>query len=277
LLLYNGTFMPREDVRISFEDRGYYFGDGVYEVFRIYNGMLYEKEAHLRRLERSAREIRLPLPFALDEISEMIHALVEKENVADGILYLQITRGVAPRSHLFPEQTAPTLLAYCKPVARPVQAMEQGISAITIPDLRWLRCDIKTLNLLPNTLAKQEAADRGADEAILHRDGTVTECSASNIMLVKNGIIRTHPANHLILHGITREVVLRLSRRLEIEVEERPFSLDEMAQADELFITGTTVEITPIIAVDDRPVGTGVPGPVTRTLQEAFSETIHQR
>lgn len=274
MILYNGTFLPKEDVRISFEDRGYYFGDGIYEVFRIYGGRIYEKEAHLRRLERSAREIRLPLPYEAAKIGQMIEKLVSKEQIGDGTVYLQITRGIAPRSHLFPERPVPTLLAYCNRVERPTLQMERGIVAITAPDVRWLRCDIKSLNLLPNTLAKQDAVERDADEAILHRNGTVTECSASNIMLVKNGIIYTHPADHLILHGITRAVTIRLASELEFELQERPFTLDELVGADELFITGTTVEITPVVAVDGQPIGKGTPGPVTRRLQEAFERTL---
>lgn len=273
-ILYNGDYLTKDEIAISFEDRGYYFGDGVYEVFRIYNGKIYEKEAHLHRLQRSAAGIQLTLPHSLEQFAQMIEQLKEKSQIEEGTLYLQVTRGIAPRSHLFPEQATPTVLAYCNEVQRPLKKMRNGIHAITLPDIRWLRCDLKTLNLLPNTLAKQTAAERGVDEAILHRNRTVTECSASNLMIVKNGTIITHPANELILHGITRQVVLRIAEQIDIPYQEEPFSVDDLHQADEVFITGTTVEIMPITVIDSAHVGTGTPGPIVRQLQEAFERTL---
>jgi D-alanine transaminase len=276
MILFNGELLGKDEVRISYEDRGYYFGDGVYEVFRIYRGRIYEKQAHLARLARSAGEIELELPYSLSEIDGMIERLLQSEQVREGTLYLQITRGTAPRSHLFPENVTANLLAYCTPVTRPVASMTGGITAVTVPDIRWLRCDIKTLNLLPNTLAKQQAVKKGAGEAILLRDGIVTECSAANIMIVKNGTIYTHPANHLILHGVTRAVVLRLAKELNMEAKEEPFSAARLMEADEAFITGTTVEITPIVQIDGKPVGGGKPGPVTRLLQEHFAAAIER-
>jgi D-alanine transaminase len=274
MFFYRDGFVSKEQVAVSPDDRGYYFGDGVYEVFRIYGGRLYEKEAHLERLRRSAEGVRIELPYPVDEIAAIAEKLLDLEQTNEGILYLQITRGEAPRSHPFPEGAKPVLMAYCKEAKRPLETMRQGIAAVTKEDIRWLRCDLKTLNLLPNVLAKQEALDRGADEVILHRGGTVTECSASNVMMVKDGVLRTHPANHLILHGITRAVVLRLAAKIDLEVREAPFTLDELVQADEVFITGTTVEITPVLTVDGKPVGSGTPGPWTRRLQDAFEETI---
>ncbi|CAM3765732.1 aminotransferase class IV [Marinicrinis lubricantis] len=187
---------------------------------------------------------------------------------------MQITRGPAPRSHLFPKETKPTLIGYCTSLSRPLQLQTNGMTAVTIPDIRWLQCDIKSLNLLPNTLAKQEAADAGAEEAILHRDGIVTECSASNLMMVRNGIIHTHPANHLILHGITREIVLRLAAEEGITIIEEPFHLGDLRTADELFITSTTVEIASIVEVDGYVIGGGIPGPLTRKLQQLFESKI---
>lgn len=275
-MLWQDKLMDKSDVRVSPDDRGYVFGDGVYEVFRIYGGQLFEKEAHLDRLFRSAEGTRLKLPYGNEELLAMLEQLVAQEGTAEGTLYMQITRGAAPRAHPFPADAEPVLMAYCKDVKRPVEMMQNGVKAVTKDDIRWLRCDLKTLNLLPNVMAKQEALDRGADEVILHRNGTVTECSASNVMIVKDGVLRTHPANHLILHGITRAVVLRLARQLELPVDERAFTLDELAQADEAFLTGTTVEITPIVSVDGRPVGKGAPGPVTRRLQAAFEREIAQ-
>lgn len=274
MILYNGAIVANENVRISYEDRGYYFGDGVYEVFRIYNGKLYEKQAHLARLERSSREIRLQLNYTIPQIDEMLEQLLLTEKVKEGTLYLQITRGIAPRAHTFPEHSSPTLLAYITPVHRPLETIQNGISAISRADFRWLRCDIKSLNLLPNTMLKQEAIDHNANEVVLHRDGIVTECSSSNLMMVQGGVIHTHPANHYILHGITRSVVLRLAEQLAITVREQPFTLDQLYGADEVFITGTTVEVTPVLSIDGQPVGSGSPGKITRKLQEAFTQTI---
>jgi D-alanine transaminase len=274
LILYNGKLLNSADVFISPEDRGYYFGDGVYEVFRIYQGKLYQKEAHLRRLVQSAASIQLDLPYSIEEISRMVEELNRQDNVSEGTLYMQITRGIAPRAHTFPEKASPTIYAYCKQVSRPLESMRHGIRAITMDDIRWLRCDIKCLNLLPNTLAKQHAVTQGVEEAVLHRSGTVTECSASNIMIIKNNRLYTHPANHLILHGITREVVLSIANEIGLEVRESAFDTGSLYQADEVFITGTTVEITPVIEVDQKSIGNGIPGKMTMKMQQAFEQTI---
>lgn len=271
---FKDRFMPKDEVRVSPDDRGYYFGDGVYEVFRIYGGKLYEKAAHMRRLEHSAREVRLPLPCPLAEIDDILERLTAESRLAEGTLYMQITRGEAVRSHPFPAGAASVLMAYCSEVVRPKLTMETGISAVTHEDIRWLRCDLKTLNLLPNVLAKQTAQDHGVQEVVLHRSGTVTECSASNVMIISDGVLRTHPANHLILHGITRAVVLELARGLGIQVREEAFGLDELREAEEVFITGTTVEVTPIVRIDGQPIGSGEPGIVTRRLQTAFEATF---
>lgn len=273
-MIWQGELMDKSDVRVSPDDRGYVFGDGIYEVFRVYGGRLFEKEAHLERLVRSAEGIRLKLPYGTEELAVMLERLVAKEGTKEGTVYMQITRGTAPRAHPFPTGAEPVLMAYCKELKRPVETMQTGVKAVTKEDVRWLHCDLKTLNLLANVLAKQEALDRGADEVILHRSGSVTECSASNVMMVKDGVLLTHPANHLILHGITRAVTLRLARQLELPVEERAFSLGELAEADESMLTGTTVEITPIVEIDGRPVGGGTPGSVTRKLQAAFEREI---
>ncbi|MED4602010.1 D-amino-acid transaminase [Paenibacillus validus] len=266
--------LSKEEVRISPDDRGYYFGDGIYEVFRVYHGRLFEADAHFDRLERTAAALRIPLPLPREAMTAKLRELIAANELQTGTVYMQITRGEAPRSHPFPADAAPVLFASASEYGRPLASMQQGISAVTAEDIRWLRCDLKTLNLLPNVLAKQEALDRGADEVILHRSGTVTECSASNVMIVRDGAVCTHPANHLILHGITRLVVLRLARELGIPVIEEPFTIDMLREADEAFITGTTVEVTPIVRIDDAPVAQGIPGPVTRRLQAAFELLI---
>ncbi|MFD2333966.1 D-amino-acid transaminase [Cohnella sp. GCM10020058] len=271
---HDNAFLPEEEVLISPHDRGYNFGDGIYEVFRVYGGSLFEAEAHFERLRLSAEGLKLALPWGIDGLRAAMSELVERNALSEGTVYLQITRGVAARNHLFPAGAAPVALAYTREVSRPVQTMDQGISVVTLEDIRWLHCNYKTLNLLANVLAKQEAAERGAADAVLHRGGTVTESSASNVMIVKDGTLLTHPANNLILHGVTRAVALRLALAAEIPTQERPFSLDELYEADEAFVTGTTVEITPIVAVDGREVGDGKPGPITRRLQHEFAAAI---
>ncbi|NOU97878.1 D-amino-acid transaminase [Paenibacillus sp. LMG 31456] len=276
LYLYQNQFLPKDQVSISPDDRGYYFGDGIYEVFRVYNGVLFEPEGHYRRLEKSAREVRIPLPYNIERMHQYLVELIQANHIQEGTVYLQITRGTAPRSHPFPPlDTEPVLMAYCNQIARPLSTMEQGITAITADDIRWLKCDLKTLNLLANVMAKQEALVQGAGEVILHRKGTVTECSSSNFMIVKKGEILTHPANNLILHGITREVVFRLARKLDIVYHERAFTIEDLHSAEEAFISGTTVEITPVISVNGRAVGQGNPGPVTRKLQQAFEQLVN--
>ena len=269
--LHNLTITDYQDATIHPDDRGYYFGDGIYEVFRIYNGRLFQEDAHLVRLARSASELRIPLPYGLPEITGLLYKLLEEDPVEEGILYLQITRGVAPRGHAFPpEGTQPVLTAYCKPLPRNRDKITGGIRILSVPDIRGLRCDIKTLNLLGNVLAKQEAVERGADEAVLHRNGTVTECSSSNIMMVKDGTMWTHPADNLILPGITRQVVLEQARTLGIPVMEAAFTLEELYSADEVLITGTTTEVTPVILIDETPIAGGQPGPITRQLQREY-------
>ncbi len=223
----------------------------------------------------------MPLPFSfssygMDEMEERLKELISINGLNEGTVYLQITRGEAPRSHAFPKDTTPVELAFTNGYARPLQSMQRGIRAITMDDIRWLRCDIKSLNLLPNTMAKQHALDRGVDEAIMHRRGTVTECSASNLLIVQNDTVYSHPADNLILHGVTRAVIIRLAGQLGIPFKEEAFHIDTLYGADEVFITGTTVEITPVVEVDGRQIGTGAPGSLTKRLQEAFESLIRQ-
>lgn len=276
MIWLDNRFVPESEATVSYLDRGYYFGDGIYEVLRVYRGQLYEKKAHYERLVRSAEAIRLPLPYTPEQIDDIVAKLLDRENKddKDGTVYMQITRGAAKRAHGFPAETKPVMLAYFNELARPVQTMQTGIAVITSPDIRWLRCDIKTLNLLGSVIAKQEAIEQGANDVILHRVGTATELSSSNLMIVQDGAVLTHPANHLILHGITRAVVLRLAQEQGISAQERAFTLDELRQADEVFLTSTTMEVTPIVRIDGLPVGGGTLGPVTRRLQQAFEATI---
>jgi len=273
--VWNGErIVPRAEASVDVEDRGHTFGDGIYEVFRIYGGKAFEPELHWARFERSARELRIELPYARETFERGVEELVRADGLEDGIVYLQLTRGTAPRAHPFPEKAKPAITAFTKPIERPKAAHEAGTAIVTRPDIRWLRCDIKSLNLLPNVLAKQEASEAGASEAALHRDGIVTEGSSANIAIVKDGVVRTHPANHLILHGVTRAVALRLAVELDIPVREEAFTLEELREADEAFLLSTTVEIMPVVRIDGETLGGGVPGPVTRKLQAAFEKLL---
>lgn len=274
MILFGDQLIHKDECAVSPDDRGYYFGDGVYEVFRVYNGKMFEAEGHYQRLAHSTKEVRIELPYSLEELDAKLHELIAINNLQEGILYMQVTRGAAPRVHAIPAGIKPSLMAYTSELPRPFQSMKDGIRAITQEDIRWLRCDIKSLNLLPNVLAKQNALDQGVQEVIMHRNGTVTECSASNLMMVKDGTIFTHPANNLILHGITRAFVLRLANELQIPIVEQAFTTEQLLHADEAFITGTTSEVTPIIEVDGHPIGRGIPGEVARRLQDEFNKHI---
>ena len=276
LMLYNDTLIPRELFRVDLEDRGYQFGDGIYEVIRFYERQTFELSAHLERLQTSAAAIRIPLPVTQEQLTANIGRLIENSDCQNGIIYLQLTRGVAPRGHLFPEHAQPVLTGYLTPVERPVDALQNGIAAITAEDIRWLRVDIKTINLLPNTLAKQEAHEAGAQEAVFVRNGFVTEGSSSNVFGFRDRVCYTHPANHLILNGVTRRVVLRLLAAAGIPLREEAIPKEELYKMDELFITSTVQEVCPLVQVDGQAIGNGQPGPLTRTLQEAFEQTIRE-
>ncbi|MGC5327095.1 D-amino-acid transaminase [Brevibacillus sp. SYSU BS000544] len=275
----NGAWFEADFLPIHPEDRGYQFGDGIYEVVRIYKGKYYQLEEHLVRLQRSAKELHIVLPWTFEELQAIGSELLLKNNITsadDAVLYLQITRGAAERQFEFPNDTKPTLTAYLRKKDRPMAQLKSGIKVISAEDIRWLRCDIKSLNLLGAVLAKQAAKSSGVHDAVLHRGGTVTEGSASNLFAVKDGTLYTHPATNLILHGITRSTVLALAASLAIPVKEEPFTLDFFRQADEAFLTGTTSELTPIIAIDHSPVGTDEVGPIVRKLQEAFEQQIYR-
>ncbi|PPA71694.1 D-amino-acid transaminase [Jeotgalibacillus proteolyticus] len=276
-ILLNDQFIDREQSSVNIEDRGYQFGDGVYEVIRIYSGKMFTGKEHITRLFESAEKIQLTLPFTEDELTENLYKLVEKNKLDTGIIYLQVTRGVSPRQHQFPLDGKAVFTAYTKEVARPEAQMNEGVTAIVADDVRWLRCDIKSLNLLGNLLAKQEAFSQGSFEAILHRDGTVTEGSSSNVFIIKNNTLYTHPATNLILNGITRREILRLCPGIGLEVKEESFTLDELYEADEVFVASTTAEIMPVIKVGAKAVGSSKPGEWSKKLQETFKASIQEQ
>lgn len=270
MILFQDTLKDRDNVAIDMEDRGYQFGDGVYEVIRVYQGQFFTFAEHMARLERSVKEIRMELPYPIDTIKTKLKELAEKNQLTDGIIYLQITRGPAPRSHELPKKAEPVLIAYTKDMSRPVHNLTHGIHTILTEDVRWLRCDIKSLNLLANVMAKQEAKDQECTEAILHRGDIVSEGSSSNVFMVKDHTLYTHPANQLILSGITRQSILKLVEQLHLSFSETSFTTEELLTADEIFITSTTSEITPVVKVNDTMIGQGTPGHMTQQLQEAF-------
>ena len=272
IILKQGSFAHRESLLFPFEERGLQFGDGVYEVIRIYQGKYYLLEEHIDRLYRSLYEIKIELPYSSEKITEMLHDLLRRNNMdTDGKVYLQVTRGSAPREHYFPEKVTPNLFAYVEPVSRNTEMMSSGVHAITMPDIRWDYCHIKSLNLLPNVMAKQTAKENGCFEAILHKDGIVTECSASNAYLVKDGKIYTHPGSNQILFGCVRIAVEKFAKDLNIPFIEEAFTVDAIAEADEMFLTSSTTEITPIVKVDDDWIQDGKAGTITRRLQTAYA------
>jgi D-alanine transaminase len=279
IVYLNGQFLPKETALVPVEDRGFVFGDGVYEVWRLVNGQIFEFDRHMARLARGLSELRInpPAESRPDTIREIAERLIGENGLGEGegTLYLEITRGVAPRAHQFPPAgTAPTVFALAKPFIPPDDQRTKGVTAVTVPDIRWLRCDIKTIQLLPNVMAKQAAAERGAFEAILVRDGVVTEGSHANVIGVIGGEIRTHPTNNLILPGITRAVVLELARGIGLPVREEAFLASELPRVDELFIAGTTADVMPIVRVDDQMIGGGVPGPIAQRLQRELRAHI---
>ncbi|MFS0775635.1 D-amino-acid transaminase [Neobacillus sp. 3P2-tot-E-2] len=276
--LLNASIIERSKAKVDVEDRGYQFGDGVYEVIRIYNGKMFTAAQHLNRFFKSAESIGISIPFTKLQLTEMLEELLIKNNLETGNIYMQITRGTAPRNHLFPTgNVVPTLVAYTIKGVRPLDSLKSGVKAILTEDIRWLRCDIKSLNLLGNLLAKQKASELGCFEAIQHRGQDVTEGSSSNIFIVKNGAVITHESNHLILKGITRDVILNLCAENNIPVQERTFSLAELEDAEEVFLSSTTAEVMPVIEIDGKKIKTGIPGPLTGKLQDLFKLEIEKQ
>ena len=270
MLYLNGQFVPDAQATISVLDRGFIFGDGIYEVWRVVQGRLFEPERHQARLERGLSELQITPPDAarLASITEIGERLFAENGLLDGeaTLYVEITRGAAPRTHFFPPaSTAPTMLVMASPFT-PSPARHKGTSVVTQPDIRWLRCDIKTVQLLPNVLARQAATIAGASEAIFVRDGVITEGTHTTIFGVRDGVLRTHPANNLVLPGVTRDIVIELASGLGIPVREDAITMEELHQLDELLLTGTTTDVTPILSVDGLKIGNGTPGPVARAL-----------
>lgn len=279
LAFLNGQFLPRSAATVPVEDRGFAFGDGVYEVWRVVNGRVFETDRHLARLKSGLAAVRIAPPDLVrpEIFNSVADRLLTESGLTDGeaTLYVEITRGAAPRTHQFPTSpVSPTVYATANRLVPADDIRARGASCITVPDVRWLRCDVKTIQLLPNVLARQAAAERGAIESIMIRDGVVTEGSHTNVAGVLDGVIRTHPTNHLILPGVTRAIVLDLARSLGITVNEQPIPERDLGRLEELFLVGTTTDVMPIVRLNDQPVGTGELGPIATKLVRAFREYL---
>lgn len=269
----NGRFLPLAEASVSIEDRGFQFGDGIYEVIRTYGGRPFKPEAHLARLNRSAEAIGLRQPYSRGQWVDYIAEGLRLAAFPESKIYVQITRGAAPRDHAYAVDLEPTVVMTIRdlrPVAAAVQA--SGVDAMTVEDLRWGRCDIKSINLLANVLARQQAKQAGIFESILIRENEVTEGAVSNVFVVEQRTLITAPEGPRILSGVTREVVLTLARQEGLDIQERYPLQKQLYEASEVFLTGTTVEVMGVVRVDGRPIGAGQPGPVTRSLAKRFTE-----
>ncbi|MBI1966231.1 MAG: D-amino acid aminotransferase [Betaproteobacteria bacterium] len=269
----NGEFMPLENARVPVLDRGFIFGDGVYEVIPVYSRRPFRLPEHCRRLQRSLDAVRIANPMTDAEWARLVGELVARNADEDQYIYLQVTRGVAKRDHAFPRDAKPTVFVMSSPLATPARELvENGVPCVTAVDFRWLKCDVKSVSLLGNCLLRQAAADAGAAETVLFRDGWLTEASASNVFVVKGGRLLAPPKNHLMLPGITYDVVLELAAAKNIPAEVREIAEREVRDADELWLTSSTREVLAITTLDGRPVGGGRPGAVFKTVYQAYQE-----
>jgi D-alanine transaminase len=268
MVYLNGDTLPLADAKISVLDRGFLFGDGIYEVIPSYHGKLFHLDAHLQRLENSLAAIRLPNPHSREQWRAIFAPLLDAGK--NQYIYLQITRGVAPkRDHAFPENVQPTVFVMCSDIV-PFAGLDTGVKAVTMDDSRWKLCHAKAITLLANILHRQEALDQGSAEAILIKDGAVTEGAASNVFAVINGVLLTPPQSHEILSGITRDVIIGLARQNQLACREDCITLDELKAASEIWVTSSTREIIPIVELDGQAVGTGKPGAVWQTMNHIF-------
>lgn len=274
IVYLNNQFVEKQDAKISPDDRGFIFADGVYEVIKYYNGKPFRYDDHLWRLKRSLSEMEIG--FDTNNLDSIFNELLVKNELTgkQAGLYLQISRGEHRRVHHFPENITPTVYAFAYHMPSFTDNLENGIKVITHEDIRWQRCDIKSVSLLPNSMIYNKAVKAGAGESVLIRDGFVTEATHSSVLGVKNGVVITRPLSNLILPGITRKVILEICQANQIQYEERAFSQKELYEMDELIIAGTGSEVTPVIRINDVPVGKGKPGEITRFIQQKFFEKV---
>jgi D-alanine transaminase len=270
----DGRFLPLEDAKISVLDRGFIYGDGVYELIPVYHRQPYRLPQHLARLQRSLDGIRLTNPHTDAEWESIVRELVARTPLDDQAVYFQVTRGVAKRDHSFPTGVAPTVFMMSNPLPLPTaEQIERGVAVVTATDERWLHCDLKTISLLGNVLARQLATDAGAVEAVLFRDGHLTEASASNVFIVRNGVIAAPPKDNQILPGITYDAAFELARDGGLAVEVRPIPREEAFAADEMWLSSSTKEVLAVTTVDGKPFAGGAPGPVFRKMYELFQSS----
>ena len=276
LAYLDGTYLPRSEARVSVEDRGFLFADGVYEVTRYYGGRPFLLAEHVERFRKSLAAVRIELDWQRHDLERISHELVQRSGLADAQVYWQVTRGTAPRKHPFPSPPVPpTVLALVYPEPKlDARAAVRSLRAITRPDIRWKNCAIKSISLLPNILDTQAAVDAGVDAAILVRDGVVTECPSRSVFVVERGALLTYPLDGTVLESITRAVVLELARENGTPAREEGPRAERLAQADEVFVVGTTTEVTAVVEVDGQRIGTGRPGPLTERLQRLFVERV---
>jgi D-alanine transaminase len=269
----NGRLLPVEQATVSVLDRGFIFGDGVYELVPVYSRVPFRLEEHLARLERSLGETRIRNPYARTQWRAHIYALIDAQPFEDQAIYFQVTRGAAKRDHAFPANVEPTVFMMSNPLVNPQSAqVEKGASAVSAQDYRWLRCDIKSISLIGNCLLRQLSAETGAAETILFRDGKLTEASASNVFIVKRGLIVSPPKSNLILPGITYDVVVELARANGLPLEFKDILEAEVRAADELWVTSSSKEVLAIVELDGKRIGDGRPGPVFRRMFQLYQE-----
>lgn len=278
---YNGKFIDVEkDMVVGTEDRGHQFGDGIYEATHFYNGVCFQLDRHIARCMRSLKKVRFPENcYTADELKKLHQELIAKSGFDEGVIYFQITRGTTARDHHFPDyaKVKPNLMMSIRPAKVNEKAQNEGVTVKLIEDCRWFNCDIKSLNLLGNVLAKQEAADAGCFEAVLYRKATneITECGSSNFFCIKDGVLYSHPTDNLILKGITLSVIIEdIAPKIGLKVIQKGFSPEFALASDEAFITSTSLEVTPCIAIDGKKIGTGKVGEITRKLQAAYHDEI---
>jgi D-alanine transaminase len=273
----NGRYLQHGAAAVHIEDRGYQFGDGVYEVIPVAGGRAVDEGPHLDRLERSLSELRIDMPVPRRSLQLICEEMLRRNGLRNGLVYIQVTRGVAPRNHSFPEDAHPSLVITTKRMDFSSQPkFDNGVPVITVPDQRWKRRDIKTTNLLPNCLAKQEAVEAGAYEALqVDSDGNVTEGTSSNAWIVtRDGRLVTRHLSSDILHGVTRRTILAIATEEGVRFDERPFSVHEVIDAKEAFVTSATSFVTPVIRIDGKPIGDGKPGPLTRRLLDWYRDYV---
>jgi D-alanine transaminase len=273
MVFLNGKFLPMEQAMVPVLDRGFIFGDGVYELIPVYSRAPFRMDEHLARLEKSLAAVRIKNPYPREKWREVLLALIAKQPWDDQGVYLQVTRGVAKRDHAFPAGVEPTVFVMSNPLVNPPKELvEKGAAAVSAVDYRWHRCDIKSVSLIGNCLLRQVSADAGAVETILFRDGKLTEASASNVFVAKNGLLLSPPKSNLILPGITYDVVVEIAQATKIPLEFRDVTEAEVRGADEIWLTSSSKEILAVVTLDGKPVGDGKPGPLFRRAWQGYQE-----